>query len=144
MSYCSTQDLIDRFGSEELIRVTDQADANGNYSNSVDQVQVDRALSDASAEIDGYLAARYPLPLAKIPPVLNRLSCDLARYFLHTRSPLEEVTDRYKEAKRYLEKVASGTVSLGVDATGKRPETNDAAMIESAGSVFSRKDKGFM
>ncbi len=142
--YCTTQDLIDRFGQDELIRLTAEADSFGEFPDQINQVQVDRALSDAGATIDSYLAARYPLPLSQVPPVLNRYACDLSRYFLHDRNPLEEVTNRYKDAIRYLEKVAAGSISLGIDAAGKRPESLDGAMMESAGSVFSRKDKGFI
>ncbi|SIS87914.1 gp436 family protein [Neptunomonas antarctica] len=142
--YCSTQDLTDRFGSDELITLTAVANAFGEFPEQVNQVQVDRAIADASATIDSYLAARYPLPLPQIPPVLNRFACDMARYFLHDRSPLEEVTARYKEAVRYLEKVAIGAITLGIDAQGQRPETMDGAFVTSAGSVFGRTDKGFI
>ena len=144
MSYCNTQALINRFGETELIRLTESTDTNGDYTNAIDQTQIDSAIADASATIDSYLAGRYPLPLVQIPPVLDRFACDIARYFLHDRSPLEEVTNRYKEAIRFLEKVASGGISLGIDAQGKRPETNDGAVIESDGHVFSRKDKAFI
>ena len=144
MTYCTTQALIDRFGESELIRLTERTDDNGHYTNTLDQTQIDSAIVDATATIDSYLAGRYPLPLAQVPPVLDRFACDIARYFLHDRSPLEEVTNRYKEALRFLEKAASGSISLGIDAQGKRPETNDGAVIESDGHVFSRKDKAFI
>ena len=107
-------------------------------------MQIESALSDATPTIDSYLAGRYPFPLTQVPPILERFSCDIARYFLHDRAPLEEVTNRYKEALRFLEKVAAGQISLGIDATGNRPETNDGAIIHSDGHVFSRKDKGFI
>lgn len=142
--YCSTQDLIGRFGEDELIQLTDVANAQGEYAYQINQDQVDRAIADATATIDGYLAGRYPLPLPEIPPVLLRLACDMARYFLHDRSPLEEVTERYKEAVRYLEKVAAGSVTLGITAQGERPQTTDGAVMMSGGSVFGRNDKGFI
>lgn len=142
--YCTTQDLIDRFGEDELIQLTAEVDSLGGFSGSGNQVQIDRAIADAAATIDSYLAGRYPLPLDQIPPVLNRHACDMVRYFLQDRSPLEEVTNRYNAAIRFLEKVASGAITLGIDALGNRPDTFDGALIQSSGSVFSRKDKGFI
>ncbi len=144
MSYCSTQALIDRFSEDELISLTETKNTDGDYTGAINQTQVDNAIADADATIDSYLAARYPLPLLQVPPILNRFACDIARYFLHDRAPLEEVSNRYKEAIRFLEKVASGSISLGVDHTGNRVETNDSAVIESDGRVFSRKDKAFI
>lgn len=142
--YCSVQDLIDRYGEDELIQLTAEADAMGSYPDQINQVQVDRAIADATATIDSYLAARYPLPLSEVQPVLKRYASDMARYFLHDRSPLEEVTTRYKDAIRYLEKVAKGEISLGIDSQGQRPETMDGATMQSGGSVFSRNDKSFI
>lgn len=142
--YCTTQNIIDRFGEDELIQLTDEADSTGQFSNSINATQVQRAIEDSTATIDSYLASRYPLPLVNVPPVLERFACDLARYFLHDRSPLEEVTHRYKEAIRYLEKVAKGDISLGIDSDGARPETKNDAVIQSGGSVFNRSDKSFI
>lgn len=142
--YCTTQALIDRYGEDELIQLTAEADDLGEFPDQINQTQVDRAIADAAATIDSYLAARYPLPLSKVPPVLERFACDMARYFLHDRSPLEEVTNRYKDAIRYLEKVAKGDISLGIDSDGQRPQTTDGAIMESGGSVFSRDDKSFI
>lgn len=144
MAYCTAQDVIDRFGEDELIRLTAQANEFGEYGTEINQTQLDRALSDASATIDSYLASRYPLPLANVLPILNRFACDIVRYFLHDVSPLDEVTNRYKEAIRYLEKVSKGEIGLGITTEGERPETMDGATIESAGSVFSRSDKSFI
>lgn len=142
--YCSTQALINRFGEEELIQLTAEADNLGEYPDTINQTQVDQAIADADGTIDSYLAARYPLPLSQVPPVLERYACDMARYFLHDRSPLEEVTNRYKEAIRYLEKVSKGDISLGIDSQGQRPQTTDGAIMESGGSVFNRRDKSFI
>lgn len=144
MAYCTAQDVIDRFGEDELIRLTAQANEFGEYGTEINQTQLDRALSDASATIDSYLASRYPLPLANALPILNRSACDMVRYFLHDTSPLEEVSTRYKEAIRYLEKVSKGEITLGVASDGARPDTMDGATIESSGSVFSRSDKSFI
>lgn len=132
--YCDQNDLIKRFGEHELIQLTDR-DNQG-------FIDVDVALSaidDAAATINGYIAGRYTLPLQTQPAVLNRLACDLARYFLYDESPTELVQKRYDEAIAYLRDVASGKVSLGVNESGDVATSNELAVMESAGSVFARQ-----
>lgn len=109
MGYATKSDLITRFGDDELTQLTDRVGAGA-----ADAAAVARALTDAEAEIDGYLAARYRLPLASVPPLLTRLACDLARYRLWSDLASEEVRRRYEDARRLLESLASGRVTLGV------------------------------
>lgn len=136
--YCTTQDLIDRFGEDELIRLSTEVDSLGEFPTTINQTQIDRAIEDANGTIDSYLSGRYILPLSQIPPVLERHACDLARYFLHDRSPLEEVTARYNAAIRFLEKAASGAITLGVDALGDREESDSSVVFQSTARVFGK------
>ena len=57
MAYCTTDNLIDRYGADELLRLTDR-DNNG----FIDEQAVSAAIEDASDLIDGYLGGRYTLP----------------------------------------------------------------------------------
>lgn len=140
--YCTTDDLITRFGETEIIQLTSK-------ESPIDAINYDvlnLAISDASAEIDGYLA-RFSLPLVSVPKTLTRICCDIARYFLYDDSTLTEdhpVDKRYKAVIKFLEQVSKGTISLGVDDTGNTPESSDTAIMESGGRVFSRSDKGFI
>jgi len=81
------------------------------------------ALADAQALVDGYLGQRYRLPIIGCrqagsdsrtsPPLLTRLTCDIARYNLYKDlAPEAEVVRRYKEATRMLEALAAGEVAL--------------------------------
>lgn len=117
MTYATQQDLIDRFGSQELIELTDRAS-----TGAIDATVITRALNDADAEINGYLAGRYSLPLATTPPALSRMACDIARYRLYEDRATEAVTQRYKDAVRFLDGIAKGLVSLGLNAAGTAPE----------------------
>lgn len=111
MTYATAADLIERYGEPELLAVADRGG-----SGAIDAWTVERALLDADAEIDAYLAARYPLPLASVPPVLARIACDIARYRLWADRASEEVRRRYDDARRFLEFLAKGDVQLGADA----------------------------
>lgn len=113
MTYATQQDLVDRFGTRELIQLTDTT-----QSGQIDASRVSIALSDADREIDMYLSRRYDLPLASTPAGLKVLAADIARYKLYTHAPPEEVTERYKGARSVLSDIAKGLAGLaGVSAT---------------------------
>ncbi|PHS48758.1 MAG: hypothetical protein COB05_04410 [Marinobacter sp.] len=138
--YCSAQDMIDRFGERELIELTDR-----DHTGVVDQTVIRQAIQDATAEVDGYLAGRYQLPLSQPPLVLVRVCCDIARFLLYDDNLPEVVEKRHKSVVDLLRQVSSGRVSLGVSETGQAPTSSDGARIESGGSVWSRRNsKGFL
>lgn len=133
MPYATQQDLIDRFGQAELIELSDRS-----RSGAIDAAVVARALGDADAEIDGYLASKYTLPLDPIPLPIARIACDIARYYLHDDRVTEQVRNRYKDAIRFLESVVSGEVTLGVDATGEAPAAVGGPQTSSPDREFTR------
>jgi phage gp36-like protein len=111
MAYATQADLAARFGEDELAQLTDRAGAGV-----PDATVVTRALADADAEIDTYLGARYALPLSTVPSVIARLACDIARFRLWEDRASDEVRRRYEDARRMLEAIARGQVSLGLPA----------------------------
>jgi len=112
MTYATEGDLVERFGARELAQRTDRV-----YGTAIDTVVLGRALADADAEIDGYLATRYSLPLAATPAVINRLACEIARYRLHDEGVPDTVRQRYEDAVSLLKKFSSGDVRLaGMEA----------------------------
>ena len=123
MPYATQADLEARFGADELTQLTDRVNAGV-----PDAAIVARALSDADAEIDGYLASRYALPLATVPPALARIACDIARYRLWEDRASEEVRRRYEDARRLLESIARGQVSLGLPAANAAPALAEVSL----------------
>lgn len=77
------------------------------------------AVTEADAIIDGYLARRYTLPLAKTPGLLATWSRAIARYKLHGDRIGDERTDPivrdYRDALKLLQLIAEGKFSLGVE-----------------------------
>lgn len=133
MSYCTQADLIDRFGDTEITQLSDRSGLGA-----LDSAIVAQAIADADAEIDGYLSGRYALPMASVPLVMTRLACDIARYWLFGQDVTDLVKARYDQAISYLGKVASGTITLGPDATGNEPASQTAsALIQSDASAFA-------
>lgn len=107
MSYATQTDMTERFGSDELAQRTDRV-----AGLAIDATVLARALSDADAEVNGYLATRYSLPLPSTPAVLVRMACDLARYRLYDDGVPETVRVRYQDAVALLKRMASGEVQL--------------------------------
>lgn len=137
MPYLTAADFIDRFGLPELVQLTTPDPAAADY----DPAVFDRAVADADAEIDSYLAARYPLPLAAVPPVLTRIAADITRYRLWNDQASDEVRTRYEDARRLLENLARGTVSLGLPAADA-PRPSLAAAHAGNAPVFDRANTG--
>ena len=116
MTYATTADLVERFGAEELAQRTNRVDGQ-----TIDEVVLGRALADAAAEVDSYLARRYALPLASTPTVLVRVCADLARYQLCGDKVPESVRQRYVDAVALLKRLASGEVALVGEALAVAP-----------------------
>lgn len=133
--YATRTDMIKRFGEEELILLTDH-DAD---SGVIDDVVLEQAIADASAEIDGYLGGRYSLPLPTVPAVLVRICCDIARYHLHHEHAPERIAKRYDDAIKFMGQLGSGAISLGKPDEGDTSPSNNTAQLMSAGSVFARE-----
>ncbi len=132
MTYATQQDLIDRFGEKELLELTDRAN-----TGSINATVVSRALTDADAEINGYLAARYTLPLASVPEVIVRLASDIARFYLYDERATEQVSKRYDNAVKLLRSIASGAVTIGVDSQNAQPATEGGAQTQANDRVFT-------
>lgn len=105
----------------------------------------DAAIVDACAEIDGYLAKRYRLPLRKVPQVINKFAKDISVYNLVSRTGIDEserektFLNRYNAAIKFLLDVAKGTISIGVEDIGGGSEAANGFKMKSSGRVFSRE-----
>lgn len=131
MTYATQTDMNERFGEAELIQLTDRGGSTGAIVTDV----LDQALADADSMIDGYLAARYTLPLASVPTVLIRIGCDLARYYLYDDGAPKEVGERYQAAINFLKSVSRGEVSLGLTTP---PTSSGAPDYSAPDRVFTR------
>lgn len=115
MIYATSAQVIERHGADAVLLLTDR-DNDG----TADPGVLDRALADASAEIDTYVAAKYDLPLSETPEVLTRLAVDIAVYRLAVTAGkrIEEYRVRYEDAVALLKRIADGKASLGLASPG--------------------------
>lgn len=107
---------------------------------------VQRALQDADDTINGYISARYTLPLTPVPAVLSRVACELARFYLYDDQVTDVIKDRQAANAKWLAEVSRGTVSLGADAlSGQQPVSSAGAELVTAATVWKRADsRGFI
>jgi phage gp36-like protein len=145
MAYLTPAELASRYGQDRLIDLTDR-DGDG----LADDPMINQALADASAEIDGYLAARYALPLPMVPAILARIAGDIAIYrllSLRRMGDIEDARRRYEDARKLLEAISRGTVSLGLPATlppEQQPGLSLAAAKSGPSPVFGADEmEGF-
>lgn len=106
------------------------------------------AVEDACAEIDGYLAKRYSIPLKRTPKVLNKFAKDIAVYNLVSRMGINEddrektFLNRYNAAVKFLMEIAKGTVSIGTDEEDAGSLAANGFNMNSSQRLFSRKSMG--
>lgn len=110
MTYATLQNLIDRYGNDLLIQITDRGvTAMGAINTDV----TDRALADTDEMINGYLG-RYQLPLAEVPGLLVDIAQVIAIWKLHRFAPDPKIETDYKDALRALRDIGTGVISLSV------------------------------
>jgi phage gp36-like protein len=115
VAYITQADLVERFGSAQILELSDR-----DNTGAIDAGRVAQAIADTSARIDGYLGDRYALPLLTLPAAIPPLACDICRYIL-ADLPTGEMRARYDDAIAWFGKVAEGKFGLGLDQTGQVP-----------------------
>lgn len=125
--YCTLEDLLGQVSEQVLVGLTDDEGIGAVHVGRVEQ-----AIADATARIDAYCQARYPVPFNPVPAVIRRLCIDIAVYNLFSRrgfredSADEAVIRRYKDAIRMLEQIATGSVRIGA---AQPPPSHGVAMV---------------
>lgn len=137
--YATPQACADRHGADR-VRVLLDLDAAAALAGPA-VAPLERALADASAEIDAYARRRYELPLEPPPALFARLAVDIALYRLAADADraTEEGRKRYEDAVRLLERIAAGEVALGLP--GPEPASAPAGAVHVAGPArrFTRR-----
>lgn len=125
MSYATLDQLVARYGERLLLQVADRADP---PAGAIDAGTVGQVLADTDALIDGYLAGRYVLPLASVPPQVPPIAQAIAIYRLHVFQPEQKIADEYQAAIADLVRIANGTIRL--PAAGVEPAISGGSGVE--------------
>lgn len=166
MAYITPTELLLRFDAEEMAQRADRgvprrvsrdmmvamaagADVSGwpvegIASTTAALAVIQRSIDDAVSVIDGYLAARYQVPLSPAPASVSRYASDIARYYLYDDAATETVQKRHDDAIAFFRAVAAGKASLGPDAETPAPAASGGGSVQmvSSPSVFGRGVRG--
>lgn len=129
MAYCTIEDLQNTYGNERIAAWS-----------AVDADRAEKAIADASAEIDGYLlSGGYSVPLTGNQPTIKKYCVDIACASLVISCGMLEhdtggkaVVEQADIARRYLDKVAQGKYKIpGFDdtGTGSKPPTGNIQAV---------------
>ena len=118
--YSSREDIQKFVPERSLAQLTDdEAGA------AVNEAVVNEAIVAADEVIDAHLRGRYTIPFPETPPILKRISADIAVFHIYGRRESDipkTIETKYKDAVRMLEAIRDGKLTIG-DAEGeKTPE----------------------
>ena len=116
--FATLEAMTEKFGERELIGLTDNEKP---YQDVINMDKLNAAMDEANSEIEGYIAARYSLPLQTVPPFLKSLACHMARYHActGTMSDNDPIKTRYENAVKSLKEISKGTIALGGSPVGE-------------------------
>ena len=142
MTYATLDQLKDRFTEQLLLQLTDRASP---PIGTIDVDVVARALTDTDATIDGYLAGRYRLPLAEVPPLLADLAQVIAIYKLHPFSPEPKIEKDYEHALKTLLQISRGEVRLPAEGVEPAATGGSGVITNDRERPFTEENlKGFV
>jgi len=117
MAYCTKADLLLVMSNDLLIAVTDVEG-----EDVVDEDVLARAISDADAEINYYLAGLFDIPISPVPDIIRSFAVNIAIYKLSITSSggaKDDQKTRYLQITQKLQDVSIGKVRLSaIDPEG--------------------------
>lgn len=117
MGYCTKEDLLLTMSEENLILITDVE-----QTDELNDAVLARAIDDATAEINYYLAGKTELPFSTVPDIIRKFTVIITTYNLSVTSRAGAKEDqklRFEQAMEKLNDVRTGKASLSaLDPTG--------------------------
>jgi len=136
MGYSSIEDLKRLLPERELLQLADDSEDASGTIDSPDVVAVlNEAVDQADREIDGYVSARYAVPLDPVPGLARNFSAELAvAVLLRRRGDLPEAWENERvRVLRSLEKIAEGRMHLApVEGDVETGALGGAGMVSSS------------
>jgi len=136
-AYLTVEEYLARFGNAEALRLTNETP----QAPAIVPEKIERAIADAGELAEGYVAKRYPLPIADPPRLLIGIVAALAREALHKTNPTEEVRNAADRARAQLRDVSIGRLDLLIDDGAPLPSTERLAITsgDAAPATFTRE-----
>lgn len=131
MAYLTLDEFIDDLGEVKLAEVSSR-----NGTDAMDSGVIERALAEASAFVDGYLAGRYTLPLKSVPLQVKAWTRAVALHALYPNGPTEAVRTGFEDT---ISQMRDRSVTLTLPQVGAElaPGSSGRVRGHSAPLVFS-------
>lgn len=129
MRYCTLDELEQAIPARTLIELSNDDPSAMSYNVFV----VEKAISYAEELCDGYLVARYTLPISPVPTIIKDAVMHIARNWLYQRRPEggipDAVKDGHKQALDTLRSIQKGEISLNHTEHGDVVESHDPSVF---------------
>ena len=136
MAYITQTDLTEQLSESQLIQLTDD-----DKLGIVNTDRVSRAIASADAEINGFVATKYTVPIAApIPALIKGWAVGITVYSLWRRRQRvpEDVRKAYEDVIARLRDVASGKLTLGIDPPPAESSQAAVGAVYGPTRVFTR------
>lgn len=151
MAYCTQSQVQTAVGGlRNLVELADLEDAYPGDGGVGMGATVADAIDTADGIIDSYVGHRSAVPLAVVPRSIANLSASMAVRILRTNrykgQAIPDDTDADKVDREWLQGVADGTISLGIEPIPPRASIviDKAGLRDSSLTVSLRRIKGFI
>ena len=153
--YCTLDDIKNVISERDLVNLTvdkpcgDNSGTNNNpCARKLPQAMGEDIFmavsSDADSMINGYLRARYKLPLNGVPQLVKTIAVDICAYRLYSRRSQkipEHIVNNYNTSLKMLQDIKKGNILL--EATGENDEVEISNIKSSFRVSKTKKDKIF-
>jgi len=139
VSYITRTDLLDALSEQQLVQLTDD-----DKLGIADETKISKAITDADAEINGYIATRYAVPITPATDLVKKFSKTIAVKNLWARRQRvpETVRQDYDDVVAQLRDIAKGVITLGVDPAPAESAKSSAGEVSGPERVFDRDKLG--
>lgn len=140
MGYCSLKDIKSVIPMQELINLTVD---NPTRESIVDETIFSQCAEFADSLINGYIRAKYTLPLKTVPMFLLELAKDITAYRLYMRRPQklpEHIKDNYSKTLDLLTKIKRGDILLETPEElpdGQIQKPKPTYLVKSSDRIFT-------
>jgi len=119
MAYSTQAQIESAITATKVLELVDDESTGAQTATSI--ARITEAIRTADGEIDGYIQARYDVPVdAPVGSMTNVISISLTNYNLHRRrfgsfGMPESISEEYAMRIKQLEKINQGKLDLGVE-----------------------------
>lgn len=141
MTYCTLEEIKSLIPERQLVRLTVDEPLE---DSAIDEEIFKQCAEFSDSLIDGYVRAKYSLPLKYVPEFLVQIAKDITAYRLYLRRPQEipeHIKENYKTALDLLKSIKKGDILLESPSEmpddAQIPKPAPTFMVKSSPRIFT-------